>query len=42
MASESSYYVPESSWYPVVTATAMGLLAIGGVWRCRARPACRW
>jgi len=30
MASESSYYVPESSWYPVVTATAMGLLAIGG------------
>ena len=30
MASESSYYVSESSWYPVVTATAMGLLAIGG------------
>ncbi len=30
MASESSYYVPESSWFPVVTATAMGLLAIGG------------
>lgn len=30
MASESSYYVPESSWFPVVTATAMGLLAVGG------------
>jgi cytochrome c oxidase subunit 3 len=29
MASESSYFVPESSWFPVVTATAMGLLAVG-------------
>lgn len=30
MASESSYYVPEKSWYPVATAAAMGLLAVGG------------
>lgn len=30
MASESSYYVPESSWYPVVAATSLGLLAVGG------------
>lgn len=29
MASESSYYIPENSWYPVVTATALGSMALG-------------
>ena len=30
MSSDSNYYVPEQSPYPVVTALAMGLLALGG------------
>ena len=30
MASENSYYIPEGSWFPVVTAAAMGTLAVGG------------
>jgi len=29
MASENSYYIPESSWYPVTTATALGTMALG-------------
>jgi cytochrome c oxidase subunit III len=29
MASESSYYIPEGSWFPVTTAAAMGTIAAG-------------
>ncbi|MBI2783028.1 MAG: cytochrome c oxidase subunit 3 [Porticoccaceae bacterium] len=29
MASESSYYVPENSWIPVLTATSLGSMALG-------------
>ncbi len=30
MSSDSNYYIPEQSAYPVMTALAMGLLAVGG------------